>query len=359
MKKITVILLFLITFSLCTISALTVSRWQATIAESALLHLSSWLDSRPSTDQHPVKFVVKEGETAAAIAENLESQGLIKNRWLFRLMVKVRGVENRLEAGDYELRANMTVNEIIDRLQRGRYVGSLITFPEGWRALEMADAVERRGISSRGDFMRIVTDGRFEADFLASRPKNASLEGYLFPDTYRIPPNITPEQLVQAMLDNFGRHFTPMMRQQAADMGLTIHQVITLASIVEREARMPSERATIASVYLNRLKRGMLLQADPTVQYALVKGSSTERGSYWKKALLYKDLEVDSPYNTYRYGGLPPGPICNPGLAAIKAVLEPAQTDYLYFVAKEDGSHIFARTLEEHAQNVQKYRGAQ
>jgi UPF0755 protein len=158
------------------------------------------------------------------------------------------------------------------------------------------------------------------------------------------------------MLDNFDRRFAPEMRAEATRRGLTIHQVVTLAAIVEREAVVAAERPRIAGVFLNRLQRGMKLQADPTVQYA-VAGPSPSRlaESYWKQGLTPLDLGVDSPYNTYRYDGLPPGPIANPGLASIRAVLEPEQTDYLYFVAKPDGSHAFARTLREHDDNVARY----
>jgi len=178
----------------------------------------------------------------------------------------------------------------------------------------------------------------------------------LFPDTYRTPPGTTARELINQMLQNFGQKFTSQMRQQAAARGLTVHQVVTLASIVEREAVVASERPTIAGVFFNRLAADMPLQADATVQYAKAEqDASALATSYWPADLSIADLDIDSPYNTYRNRGLPPGPICCPGLASIKAVLESPPTDYYYYVAKGDGSHVFAKTLEEHNQNVAKY----
>jgi UPF0755 protein len=204
--------------------------------------------------------------------------------------------------------------------------------------------------------MRLVQQGRFDYDFLRSRPAGASLEGYLFPDTYQVSPDVTAADLIQRMLRTFDQRVASQMRQQAAARGLTVHQWVTLASIVEREAVIASERPVIASVYLNRLELGMKLDADPTVQYAL--GYQAQTRSWWKRPLLLEDLEVKSPYNTYKNPGLPPGPIANPGLASLRAVVEAPDTDYYYFVANKqagDGSHVFARTIEEHQRNIARY----
>jgi UPF0755 protein len=204
----------------------------------------------------------------------------------------------------------------------------------------------------------VRSGGDFDHDFLADRPEGVtSLEGFLFPDTYEFPSDATARDVIARMLDTFGQRFTPELREQARAQGLTVYQAVTLASIVEREAVLPEERPIIASVFLNRLRAGMHLNADPTVQYAL--GYQGEGHGWWKRPLLLEDLEVDSPYNTYRHVGLPPGPICNPGLAALEAVVNPADTRYLYFVANDvagDGSHVFAETLEEHNANIAKYR---
>ena len=320
--------------------------------------VSALVDAPPDDDPTPHQFTVSEGETAGSIAQRLEREGFIRNAWGFTMLARMRGVDERLEAGVYSLRRNMTANQVLDELMAGRYAGTQVTFPEGWRAAEMAALLESKEVLAGGEFLQLALSGDFRYDFLADRPPSASLEGYLFPDTYRTPPGTTARELVDRMLQNFGQKFTPEMRRQAAARGLTVHQVVTLASIVEREAVVASERPTIASVFFNRLEADMPLQADATVQYAKAEkeARSALATSYWPKGLTLDDLAIDSPYNTYRYRGLPPGPICCPGLDSIKAVLECPPTDYYYYVAKGDGSHVFAKTLEEHNQNVAKYQ---
>jgi len=205
------------------------------------------------------------------------------------------------------------------------------------------------------EFILLVRDDAFHYDFLRDRPADAprTLEGFLFPDTYQFPVNITTTSVIDVMLQNFDRRVTIEMRQQALDNGLDLFQALTLASIVEREAVVPEERPIIASVYLNRLRLGMYLEADPTVQYA--KGYDSESGRWWPSLSLEELREVESPFNTFTHPGLPPGPICSPGLASIEAVLNPAQTDYLFFHATGDGSHAFAETFEEHLENQSRY----
>ena len=311
------------------------------------------VDAPASDDPTPIIFTVQPGETAATIATRLQRQGLIRDAELFRLLLRYRKVDEKLEAGDYQLRPDMTMDEIIARLQHGRFEAALVIIPEGWRAGEIAALLEERGIVNGQEFMELVQGGSYDYDFLRDRPQGSSLEGYLFPDTYRVPPRFNAADFIDLMLKTFDARFTSQMRQAAAAKGWTIHEVVTLASIVEREAIVASERPIIASVFINRWEAGMKLDADPTVQYAL---GYQEEGKWWKTPLLLEDLQVDSPYNTYLNAGLPPGPICNPGLASIQAVLEPAETDYLYFVAVGDGSHAFAKTLEEHNKNREKYQ---
>jgi UPF0755 protein len=216
--------------------------------------------------------------------------------------------------------------------------------------------MQSEGVVSRQAFLEAI-QGSYDFAFLRNKPAGANLEGYLFPDTYFFGRTTTVEDAVKQMLENFDRKFSEELRQEAANLGLGVHTVLTLASIVEREAQVPEERPIIAGVFLRRLRLGIPLEADPTVQYAV--GSDPEsvaKYGYWKKELTQADLEVDSPYNTYRRMGLPPGPIANPGLDSIVAVVRPAETNYLYFVAKPDGSHAFAETLEEHLRNVEMYR---
>lgn len=313
-------------------------------------------DSPTGTDSTEVVFTVYKGESTAQIASRLESQRLVYNAEAFRLLARLRGLDQNLEAGDFRLRKTMRMGDILSALQKSNAQQNLLTVLEGWRALELADEIDFRKLGSKDDFTALVISASWTQPFLAGRPTAATLEGYLFPDTYSVDKETTARTLVAKMLDNFALRVLPAWNSRQSSFKLSLHEAVTLAAIVEREAQLPSERPIIASVYLNRLQEGMMLQADPTVQYALVKGNARPPGGYWKKDLTADDLAFDSPYNTYKYRGLPPGPICNPGLASIQAVLQPAQTDYFYFVAKGDGSHAFARTLAEHNENVQRYR---
>jgi UPF0755 protein len=312
--------------------------------------------SRPASDDHtPVVFIVEAGETAGDIALRLEHLGLINDAELFRLLARYHKVDSKLEAGRYELRADMTMEEIIEALQHGRLEEIMVTIPEGWRAEQIAEVLtEKMGVDGE-EFLALVQGGDFDYEFLHDRPPGATLEGFLFPDTYYLPVQPTALDIIERMLANFDQRFTSELRQAAVEREMTIHQVVTLASIVEREAVVAEERPVIAGVFLNRLTAGMTLDACPTVQYAL--GYQEDTGQWWKTPLTLEELNrVNSPYNTYLHRGLPPGPICNPGLASIQAVLEPVESDYLYFVAKGDGSHAFAKTFEEHLQNQQKYQ---
>jgi UPF0755 protein len=316
------------------------------------------LQTPASADDTVTRFTINPGETAATIAPRLDREGLVSDGQLFLYLVKYRGVDAQLEAGEYELRPDMTMDEIIDELQHGRLREVSITIPEGWRAEQTAELLEEKGIADGDEFLALVRAGSTAYDFLVARPEGASnsLEGYLFPETYRIPADYAAAAVLDLLLATFAERFSPEMRQAATDNGLTVHEVVTLASIVEREAVVPEERPIIASVYLNRLAQGMYLQSDPTVQYAL--GYQEDTGQWWKIPMsLEEDVQVDSPYNTYMYPGLPPGPLCSPGLASIEAVLEPAETPYLFFFSKFDGSHAFAETYEEHLRNQEQYQG--
>ncbi len=312
------------------------------------------IESPASDDSTPILFTITPGETAATIATRLEGAGLIRDAGLFRLLVRYRGVDAQLEAGDYQLRPNMSLEEIVDALQHGRPSEATITIPEGRRAEEIAEILEERGLVEAEEFLRTVGEGEFGYDFLSHRPKGVSLEGYLFPDTYSIPPDFEAIQIIDMMLANFGRRFTPEMRQEAARRRMSIHEVLTIASLVEREARIPEERPIVASVYLNRLEAGWLLESDATAQYAL--GYQEGTGQWWKSPISLEEMtQIDSPYNTYLYPGLPPGPICNPGLASIQAVINPAETNYMFLYHRGDGSHAFAETYEEHLGNQRRY----
>lgn len=314
------------------------------------------IETPASTDTTPVPFSIQVGENATTIATRLERLGIIRDAELFRLLLRYWGVDAHLEAGEYLLRRNMPMSEIVSQLQHGRLKAKTITIREGLRAEELAHLLASEGLVDQEQFIQLVRDDTFHYDFLRDRPADApkTLEGFLFPDTYQFSVNITTTAVIDLMLRNFDRRITIEMRKQALDQGLSFYQALILASIVEREAVKPEERPIIASVYLNRLRKGIYLEADPTVQYA--KGFDPQTGRWWPRLTLDELRAVDSPYNTFLYPGLPPAPICNPGLASIEAVLNPAKTNYLFFHAKGDGSHAFAETFEEHLENQKKYR---
>ncbi len=247
---------------------------------------------------------------------------------------------------------DMTVREIAESLQSAEVKERSLTIVEGWRREQIAQTLDEAGLGIRyADFMQASSYLPAEYSSLVVLPSSASLEGLLFPDTYSIDADMTAEELVLSMLKNFDQRLTGDLRAGFFDQGLSLYQAVILASIVEREAVVPDERELIASVFLNRLSMGMKLEADPTVQYALGQQSD---GGWWKAPLSLDDLEMNSPYNTYLYEGLPIGPICNPGLNSLEAVAFPASTPYLYFRAQCDGSgrHSFAETFEEHQLNA-------
>ena len=325
------------------------------------------LQAPAATTGQPVQFVVEPGTSARVIAQNLQAAGLIRDARLFEAYVRINGIADRLEAGTYTLSTGMTPIEIGQALQHALAESITVTVPEGWRLEQVADSLSASGavdgeayrpLALSGD-LRELGAGRYE--FLSARPPGASLEGYLFPDTYELPAEgAQAADLLQRQLETFGARVVPIYTKAFADgkTHLGLHQALTLASIVEREAAVPEERATIAGVYLNRLAAGMKLEADPTVQYAM--GYQAESGQWWKTPVFLAEYaDVDSPYNTYLYPDLPPGPICSPGLASIQAALFPEKHDYLYFVALSDGSgrHVFSRTYEEHLENVRKQHG--
>lgn len=299
-------------------------------------------------DAREISLVVPGNATTAQIASLLKEHGVIKNAEVFRLYARMREVDGKLKPGRYTFNTGMSLSTIIDKLVQGPPDRVVLTIPEGYTVKQIAELLEKKGITTRGDFQRAL-DKQWDLAFLKQVPvQKAGLEGYLYPDTYYLGSNTSAEEIVEMMLQKFGNVIqTHDYGRRVAAMGLTLHEAVTIASMVEREARVEAERPRIAGVIFNRLKRGMPLQIDATVQYAL--GRSKEK-------LYYRDLEVDSPYNTYKINGLPPGPIANPGWPSLKAVIEPERNDYLYYVAKPDGTHAFARTLSEHNRNIQKYQ---
>ncbi len=313
-----------------------------------------------SDDPSPVPFTVEIGESAISISQKLLEQGLISDADIFRFFLRYNGLDSSLEAGDYELRRNMTMREIAETLQKANFEEVTVTIPEGWRAEQIAELLSQENIMDGTTFLALVRQGvGVEHPLLADRPAGASYEGYLFPDTYRLPIKATPEDLVKRMLDNMASKIPANAIELASAQGHTFYEMLTIASIVEREAVVTEERPSIASVYLNRLAQGMYLQADPTVQYAM--GYQTDSGLWWKTPVTLEEYsQVNSPYNTYMNPGLPPGPICNPGASAINATLQPAPTNYLFFMGcGGEGAHLFAESFEAHEVNVAACGGGQ
>lgn len=337
-------------------SGMRVGRFGVAIALSLLLVLVAavgYVFSCPLPKGAPgVTVYVAPGSSTAQVAQALRENGVVRSPLAFRALARLTRADGRLQSGEYEFEPGMFAWDVIASLTTGRVIYYSVTVREGLTVEQIASLIEERGFGQRDEILALCRDASLlpvavPAD--AGGRVRYALEGYLFPDTYYVRRGMSGKEIVQMMLKRFSAVFTRDLTDRAARAGMRPHEVATLASIVEREAQASEERAVIAGVYLNRLRIGMKLDADPTVAYAL-----GEEPGY---APLLRDLEVDSPYNTYTNAGLPPGPIGNFGAASLEAVLAPAKVDYLYFVAKNDGTHAFARTLAEHNRNVAIYQG--
>jgi len=291
----------------------------------------------PATDE-VVEIVVPAGASALGIGRQLRDEGLVRFPRLFALAARARGVESSLKAGRYQFSGGTGWREILNAMARGEVVTFPLTVPEGLTIRELAPRVAEATGTTADSVRRLATDSAFVAESGVPGP---TLEGYLFPETYRFAEGVDPASVLREMTQRYRAYWTPERRARLDSLELDERGLVTLASIVEEEALIGDERPVIAGVYANRLEIGMLLQADPTVQYAL--GEPRQR-------LLYADIDrvADDPYNTYTHAGLPPGPIASPGAAALDAALYPADVPYLFFVARPDGSHVFTRTAREH-----------
>lgn len=296
----------------------------------------------------PEVFVeIPPGSSTASIGNRLVDAGVVRDARTFQVGLWISGRSRSLRAGEYRFDAPLHALDVIDKIARGDVYRRRLTFREGLTISEMARVFEERGFGNAADFRKAAGNASLILDL---DPGATDLEGYLFPDTYALPRGTTAAAVVTQMVDAFKNALTPEIRSNATTAGLSVRQLVTLASLVEKETGTASERPLVAAVYANRLKIGMGMQADPTVIYALQKA-----GTYTGN-LRRDDLQFDSPYNTYRYPGLPPGPIAAPGKASLEAAAKPADVDYLYFVSKNDGSHVFASSLEEHNRNVQTWQ---
>ncbi len=292
-----------------------------------------------SVDEGPRRLVrvdIPVGADIPDISRLLHEKNLIDHPIIFRYAVRLMGADTRIQAGSISLASGQSMFELIQALSHAKSVGVPVVIREGLTSMDIAGILQHSIGADSAEFMAVVRDTVLIRELKLSAP---TLEGYLFPDTYLLATGSDLRRIARRMVANFRSHLPKDAEARSQSLGLSLHQALTLASIVEWETMLNSEARTIASVYLNRIKRGMLLQADPTVSYALGKGPSR---------LYFSDLKVDSPYNTYRYAGLPPGPINNPGKFSLEATLTPENTAYLYFVARGDGTHAFTSTLSDH-----------
>ncbi|MCJ7566677.1 MAG: endolytic transglycosylase MltG [Anaerolineales bacterium] len=330
----------------------TLTQVQETALGLYLLLNQHALDEQAGPPGTAIDLTVVEGDTASAVIQRLSQAGILDQPNVLRFYLRYRGLDRGIDAGLYNLRGEMTIREIAEALQSSQPIQNSITIPEGWRREQIAQLLSDLNLGiGEIEFLEATKTPPQNIIHTYEIPTLSTLEGLLFPDTYLIDPDSSAQDFVFTMLANFENRLDPEIHQGFANQGLTVFEGVTLASIVEREAVLPEERTRIAAVFHNRLKLGMPLEADPTVQFAL--GAQAD-GNWWKPALSYDDLEIDSPYNTYRYAGLPLGPIANPGLDSLRAVAFPDQTDELYFRTLCDGSggHAFAVTFEEHLNNA-------
>ena len=292
----------------------------------------------------PVRFEVRPGASLRSVAEALEAQGVIRSALVLRGLARWQGSEGRLHSGEYELSPTWDVARVLEQMVEGRVVTYPVTLPEGIAAVEIAARIEQAGLAPAAELLAIVRDPASAAAFGVEGP---TLEGYLFPETYHLPRGMTARQIVRVLVDQFlgaWREVEPGARAR----GMSMREVVTLASIVEKETGVGDERPLVASVFHNRLRRGMRLESDPTTIYGI-----PDFDGNLKRAHLEDET---NRWNTYRIAGLPPTPIANPGLASLRAVVEPAESDYLFFVSRNDGSHVFAETFREHVNNVNRFQ---
>ena len=331
-----------------------VKRWlvaaaiATTLGATALAALAFVLHQRlepvRTGDTDPIDFRVERGRSLRQVASGLEGAGLVRDARAVVWLARWRGWESALKAGEYELSPAWSPERILEQIIAGRVRTYTTVLPEGIRASEIAARLDEAGLARRDDFLRVVRDPAFAESLGVPAP---TLEGYLYPETYELPRDLPPEELARILVEQFNAAWR-QIEPEARDLQLSKHQIVTLASIVEKETATPEERPLIAAVFLNRLHRGMRLETDPTVIY----GIENFDGNLRKRDLMDKS----NPYNTYQIAGLPPGPIANPGIDSLRAVVEPAQTDYLYFVSRNDGTHEFSRTYREHVNAVNRYQ---
>lgn len=319
------------------------------ISTYSILWFNSMLKPVDISNKNYIRYEVKNGSSARQVANEMKEKGLIKNALVFNWYSKYKKYDIKLKSGIYLLSPSMSSEEILKKIAEGKseIQDKKVTIPEGVRLEQIAQILEENGIVTADTFLKEASVGKFQHkyEFLKEIPAEKSLEGFLFPDTYYLQPGKAPETYIDIFLKRFVQIYFEKnnLHERQKLIGMSTYDVVTLASIIEWEAKLDKERPIVSGVFHNRLNIGMPLQSCATVEYAL---------NEHKEVLTLDDLEVDSPYNTYKHLGLPPGPIGSPGLSSLKAAVNPADVDFLYFVAKGDGTHLFAKTLEEH--NINK-----
>jgi len=317
---------------------------------------------KDSESKEEVLFLIKKGESLSQIAKNLEEKGLIRNKTLMEWYIFLKGKEKNIIAGEYNLSPSMSLKEIVDKICSGEVVHIKITIPEGWNLRDIAFYFENKGMFQAEEFWQVAgfpavdynkaldlpkpQDFSGEFTFLQDKPTNIGLEGYLFPDTYFIQKSATPEDIVRVFLENFDQKLTSDLRQEIQRQGKTIFEIVTMASLLEKEVKTKEDKEIVSGILWKRLKYKIPLQVDATITYITGKKST-------KVSIV--DTQIDSPYNTYKYKGLPIGPICNPGMESILAAIYPKKSDYWYYLSTPDGKTLFSRTLEEHNIKKAKY----
>lgn len=306
------------------------------------IHLYS---KRPANNDHTKKIVtIHKGQNFETTAKGLHEADIIENPFKFKVVARVKGYDKKIKAGEYLFSSSMSPDQILKKMISGKVRVYKVVVPEGYNLRQIASVISEAGLGTETAFLKAATD----ASFVKEKGINTdTFEGYLFPDTYHFPKGFAPERIISSMVDRFWSVFTSEWVKQAGDMGFSVHQIVTLASVIEKETGAAFERPLISSVFHNRLKKKMLLQSDPTVIYGIkdFDGNITR-----------KHLKTPTPYNTYQIKGLPPGPIANPGADALKAALYPAVTRFLYFVSKNDSTHKFSTNLKDHNRAVRKFQ---
>ncbi len=317
----------------------------ASLALIILIHFYIALFVPPTREKNWKEIRVTEGMSFKAIAAKLQQEGIIRYRGYFQIIGRLQGISRKVRVGYYGLGSHMTMWNVLEAFKKGKVIEYELVVPEGYNLFQIGWTLTGTPlISDPKDFLNVALDAKFARSLGVEAD---TLEGYLYPDTYYLPKGITMPEVAKRMVQRYRDVFTESYRKRATALGFSEHQILTLASIIEKEAKVPAERTTISAVYHNRLKIGMKLQADPTAVYGK---------KAWITNVTKEDLKRKTPYNTYLHKGLPPGPIANPGQGAILAALYPEKVDYIYFVAQGDGSHYFSKDYNEHGKAIDRYR---